>query len=304
MPLHLPLSVSKLGFKTLFFREYNRADEMDLVNPICEVEPSDTQTEKYYYPDEAPAMQEVVDQFLELGFGELQYSITNKKFGAVVTVKQDDLDDDQVGGLRQTVRSMAFAARRHPNQLVIDALINGEATLGYDGVAFFSGSHPARGKGAAGDNIMAGAGSTTANLQTDINKAITEMAKFESNNGQLFHTSLNQFVIMAPMNLRQPILEALRAEEIGNTTNVLFRDKQITPYFDARFDADDANDWYLLHVGGGNKPLIYQSRRPTRVEEQRTGDRAFFHEEYAMKVSARRAVGYANWRNAIKVTNT
>lgn len=292
------------GIKRKFHNEHAKADTRDLPGRLCERESSDGRSEVYQYIDEAPAMREVIDQFEVLGYGDLSYEITNRKFGVVLRVTRDDLADDRTKGLHKTIRHMAIAAKRHPNELVMDAVKGGDVNLCYDGAAFFSNAHPIRGEmTAVGDNLLAGTGTTTAALQLDIQSAIQAMAKFQAANGKAYHTTLSRFLIAAPLELKQSILEATKSIEINNTTNVVFSEDNFSYLFDPALSLDDANDWYLFHIGGANMPFVYQSREETSFESNFDGDSAFRLEVLEWKARARRAVGYANWRNATKTVN-
>ena len=82
------------------------------------------------------------------------YSIKNRKFESTVSVKADDIEDDQYGVYAPLFQEMGRAAGTHPDELVFETLKTGLTEKGYDKVPFF-GNHKV-GK-ATVSNLQAGA---------------------------------------------------------------------------------------------------------------------------------------------------
>lgn len=299
------------GLRTAFFKSMSGSPEQSYIGQIAGSEPSDGHSEKYIRLDSAPAMQEVLDQFSELGVGSLEYEVTNRKFGVILSILRDHIEDDRVGIYGAVVRQLGLFAARHPNQLVVDAYIDGDTATGYDGVALFSASHTARGKATAAlqDNIESQTGTTTANIRADIHDAIERMAKFEHENGLKFHGRLNRFAVFAPValreNMRQAVLSDTQSDGMGNVgLGNMVGDMTYQLYFDARLDADSASDFYVINLDAGDYPVFIQERSGTTYEAQTAGassDTVFEKEKYRHKIRARRNNGYKHWQYAVKV---
>lgn len=282
-----------------------------LVSKVCTVAPSTSRSETYAWLGQAPQMIEYGSSttasqpnLTVKALSETSYTITNKNFGAAITVDRSDWMDDQARGLQLRAQQLAAVAVGHQDKLVVDMLTGGTSNLCYDGTAFFGNSHPARkDEGSTQDNLLAGTGVTTSAVADDFNSAISAMMGFLAENGEPFHASgIRNLAVVAPPALRKPMLEALNASIISNTTNVQTAGFNIDLIFESRLAATDANDWYLLATDG-LRPLIFQDREGLRVEDTIGGDTAVLSDQYTFAVKARYNVGYGLWANACKVVN-
>jgi len=301
------------GVRAEFIRALNAMDGKDLVSRLCTVAPSSARDETYGWLGQPPQMEEAGSSQANgsatvpvSALSETSYTITNKKFWASIAVDRDDWADDQARGLPLRVQQLAAVAMGHRNKLCVDMLTGGTSNTCYDGVAFFSDSHPARkNEGGTQDNLLAGTGTSTSQIAADFNTAISTMLGFIAENGEPFHASgASKFAVVAPPALMKPMKEALGASIISNTSNVQFDGLSVDVIFEPRLASTDSNDWYLLHTGGGLKPLIFQDREPLTLEDTRDGDAAVLSEQYIFKVRARYNVGYGFWQDACKIVNS
>lgn len=303
--LYTPSALEK-GIRGLFVGALTGMQRSSYVPMIATVVDSNAADEKYAWLGESPQMVDLTKKEIEFSaLSDTNYTITNNVFAAGLAVKRTDLDDDQIGALRNRVSRLAEVAVAHKNKLLMTLLTAGDSNLGYDGNAFFSSTHPARGSSGTGDNTIAGTGTTTAQVATDLNTAIAQMMNFLAENGEPFHEDVSQLVVVAPPALRKPVMEAISASVISQTSNVQFNGLNITPLFAPRLTADDANNWYLLNVGRSLRPLLIQDRDPLEFSALETGsETAFVREQYLYKVRWRGNSGYGFWQDAVEVTNT
>lgn len=295
--------------KTLLLKTLTGLEKKSLIEKLATYVTSDGASESYPWIGEAPMIREQTDDTVQNApMSDALYTITNKTFTGSVVVRRQDLEDDQTGGLKIRIAQLAQSAMQHKNSLLTAALVNGTSStlgLGYDANAFFSDTHPNRGASGAQDNLLAGAGITTANIQTDINQAFAAMVNLLAENGEPYHEDPTDFVIVAPPALMKPIKEALNISEYPDRTQAQLGGMNITPLFLPRLTATDVTDWYFLHVGGAVKPLIFQDRVPITFESLEDGtDVAVRREQYVYKVRGRYNVGYGPWQNAMKVVNS
>jgi phage major head subunit gpT-like protein len=293
------------ALRTLFLQSMHGFEGMDLVAKIATLIKSDGASETYPWIGDVPMMTEQVDDTVKFTpMSDASYTITNKTWTAGIAVRRQDLEDDQVGAIRMKINQLALAAVQHKNKLLTYALTNGTTGTGYDANAFFSDTHPARGSSGVQDNLAGGSGTTTAQVQADINSVLATMMNFLAENGEPFQEGPSKFIIAAPPALRKPILEALNISEYPDRTQAQLGGMSIEPLFLPRLTATDANDWYFLHVGGSEKPLIFQDREPVTFESTEEGSGgSIMREQYYYKVRARYNVGYGPWQHAIKVVN-
>ncbi len=309
--LYLPTSLEK-SLKALLLSTMAGLPP-NMVGTIASVVDSAANNEKYAWIGQPPQMEELADEVKFTPLSDTGYTITNKTFVGGISVPRTLLEDDQVGGVMMRIKQLAEVAKFHPDKILMDAVINGaDSTLGlcYDAGAFFSATHSSRGVGSGSgsqSNLLTGAGTSTANIQTDLQAAIAAMLNFKAENGEPFHLGgVRELLLLAPPALIKPIQEVLYAQLISNTSNVQVPSGvNIKVRYEPRLTSDSTADWYLLNIGGSMKPLIFQDRISLQFEalEQGDSESAFNREEYRYKVRARYNVGYAFWQSAIKINN-
>ncbi len=295
-------TILEKGLRGEFLR-VAEANQPKLVDMLADRVSSNADNEKYIWLGQAPQMVELEDEIEFDPFTETSYTITNVEYAAGLTVKRRQVINDQLGGVMMRVRSMAQVAANHPDALLTTALINGTTNLGYDGVAFFADAHPARkNEGGTQDNLLAGSGSTTANIQADINTALAYFTNTKAENGEpFFPGGVTQVVFVIPASLRKAFSEALKATKVGDTDNTQIDGLDLRAHVSGRLS--DTDDWYALATGGGLRPLIFQEREPLRFEALETGERAFRRSQFQYKAQAYHAAGYGSWQAACKFVN-
>ena len=301
------------GVRAAFWHFYNSAPT-SYVDRLATRVSSNGTDEKYAWIGHPPQMGAVTDEIEFTPLSDASYTLENLLYGAGIEIRRSVLADDRTGDLLGQIRRLANVARMHPNKLLIDALINGTSTTVdglsntcYDGVAFFSASHPARGRqSSTQSNLHSGAGVTVANLKTDIGAVIAKLAGFLAENNEPINETMTKLEIVCHPTLMANFNEAIYASIISNTSNVGNRDFQISILPTARLS--DTDDWFMLNVtDAGDRPLIFQEREPLEflaLDTPTSGDDAFDREVYKWKTRYRAAAGYAHWAKAVKVTNS
>jgi len=141
---------------------------------IATTVPSTTGSEEYGWLGKLPSLREWVGDRVINGIASSGYTIKNKPFELTIAVPRPAIEDDQYGVYTPLFTEMGRSAAAHPDETVFGALAaNGN---GYDGQAFFSGTHPvlnANGKAANQSNDLGGAG--TAWYVLDNSRALKPM---------------------------------------------------------------------------------------------------------------------------------
>lgn len=284
--------------------EAAQISERPLAPVIAKIVPSDGNKESYPWIGEAHAMRLLKDELETVGLSDALYEITNEKYAIGLEVDQDQLDDDQLGAIMERVTMMGTVALNFPNKLLISALVNGTSLGGYDGVSFFNDAHPIRNlESATQDNLLAGSGATAANILTDLSAGVAALTKWKGENNEPLSDARSDFVAMCPADLLGAMNVAIHAQLVSNTSNVQNHGLRITPVVSARLT--DVNDWYLLDVTSGRRPLIYQERRRVRPEFLGPGSDYWVTKEKALfKFSWRGNVGYGHHGTALKFVNS
>ncbi len=206
--------------------------------------------EKLGWLGSMPAVRQWIGELQAKEFEDYEYTIRNLDWEASTFVKQNDLDDDQTGTIQ---------------------MIPGTTGLAYDGVAFFSDVSGVR----TFDNLLGGTGTTLAQIEADLNAALTAMAKFTDDNGKVLNIRGN--LIICPIELENRFNRLINSQ----TDPLAAAQGTFNPYAgkftvigDARLSATDVNDWYLLAAGQTVKPLIYSERQTARSHfEKKNGSK-------------------------------
>jgi len=88
------------------------------------------------------------------------YTIRNKAFENTVSVKREDIEDDQYGVYTPLMTQLGQDAKEHPDLLIFDLVKRGYDTRCYDGQYFFDTDHPVGKPGAqhSVSNFQGGSG--------------------------------------------------------------------------------------------------------------------------------------------------
>lgn len=309
LPTYNPTQLEK-GLRATFLTEFARVSQNRLIGLIGTTVSSEADSEKYGWLGEAPQMEEIDDRIKYHQLSDAGYTITNKEYAAGLAVRRRDIMNDQTGGIGLRTRQLASVAARHADKLAIAALVNGTTNTGYDAVAMFSDSHTARGDSGTIDNLLAGAGTSTANVATDINKCFEYFGNVLAENGETYHgdMEIEEVAFVFPWGMRKAFMEATGAAVISQTTNVQLDGIRVRLIPSGRLYAEssDANDWYALVTSGPVRPLIYQVREGVKWSalEENASDDAFDQNIYKYKAQAFHEVGYGPFQTACKMVNT
>lgn len=258
--------------------------------------PSTGAYEKYGWLGAMPGVSQWVGERNSKEFESYDYTIKNLDWETSTPIFENDFDDDQTGSYEMISAMLARRIEVHPEKLIVDLLINGDSALAYDGVAFFSDVSAPR----TIDNLLAGTGTTLAQKEADLNSALTAMAKFSDDQGEILN--IKGDLIICPVALQRDFQRLVSSDTDPTATAVgTFNPyKGITVIGDARLDADDVNDWYLLATSEIVKPFIYQNRQNGRASMEKTNHT----KNWVFGADYRSNAGYALPHLAVKTTNT
>lgn len=260
--------------------------------------PSGAAAEDYPWLGAMPVVQEWLGEVTADTIKDYDYVIKNRDYVASVLISQNHIEDDQTGVLTTLSAQLAQRVLRHPENLMIQAIIDGDSNTAYDKVAFFSNASGVR----TIDNLLTGTGTTLAQLEADLNAALVAMAKFQDDKGEPL--GIRGDTIVAPVALANDFRRLVNSQADPTATGGVntFNPYQgrFTVIEDPRLDADDVNDWYLFASNEPVKPLIYQLRQSGRSEmEKKPGTK-----QWIFSADYRGAVGYGIPHLAVKTVNS
>jgi len=282
------------GVSGAFLAGYGEEAQANLQPLISSYMPSNSDEETFGWMGEAPQMLSMVDELEIKQVDSTTYTITNDEFAVGMAVKRKDIEDEKWGAIATRSSQLGRVAARHPNKLLIAALVAGDTDACYDGDAFFS-THSTRGEQTATQsNLLTQTGTSTANVKTDLGLALKAMRSFKAENNEPYNEAIRNVAIVAHPNLEGAMMEAIYGQLLGGgDSNVALRNYQIVPYFSSRLSDED--EWYMLDVtSSGLRPLIFQDRRPLTFTAQTdpSSDSVFYKHAYNFKVDWRGKVGY------------
>lgn len=130
-------------------------------NRVAMEVPSSTRSNEYGWLGQFPRMREWIGERAVQSLSVTGYQIANRTFESTIEVKQEDIEDDNIGIYAPMFTEFGRSVGVFPDELTYGLLSNGFTGLGYDGRPFFDASHPvldAGGNTIAVSNTGGGAG--------------------------------------------------------------------------------------------------------------------------------------------------
>lgn len=263
--------------------------------------PSTGAYEKLGWIGAMPAVKQWVGELKAKEFDSYDYTVKNLDWATGVPINENDINDDQTGALSMLAQMLAQRIMKHPEQLMINLLIDGDTKTAYDGVAFFSDVSAPR----TIDNNLAGSGYTTAatrlaNIEKDLNSALVAMAKFTDDQGEYLNIRGN--LIACPVAMERDFKRLIESlydpTSSGSGTYNPYSDLQVFSH--PKFDADGATDWYLLATNEIIKPLVFSNRQAGENRFEKTNH----SKDWVFSADYRGNGGYGLPHLAIKVSNS
>lgn len=263
-----------------------------------------TKITEHAWLGDVPGMREWKD---ERPIGKLtadNYRITTKRWANGLEVDEDDIEDDNLGLYQPKIGMLADKARLHKKNLLVDFLLNGFATTkygpGYDGVAFFSSSHPDPSGGGNMENTMtAELGDTNAFYDAlEMFSLIRDMAGEPAD-------YMPTHLIHGPSNLAT--VDALLADTLANGADNP-NASRVIPIQSNKLVGDFEKYWFLVDLSKAVKPLIWQVRRPVQFRQVghvgagETSYQQFLTGQLYFGCDGRYNAGYGLWQLAVGST--
>lgn len=305
-----PTGLQDLVFNALDLRYRAGYEQVkSFMEPVAMQVPSSSDTNVYGWMDKVPILREWLGSRVVDDMVANEYRLQNKLFEKTLGIKRTVLQDQQAQLYGPWAEELGQQARRWPDYELTTALENGtSAALAttFDGVAYFSASHPIDPKGqVAGTQSNNFTGGGTVLSATSYSTALAAGRNFKGRDnkplGTFMNTQANYLIV--PPALEKTAREILNGEFISVTggstqTNVWMNSAQliVNPLLTS------ATAWYLVDASRAVKPLLWQLRdAPEFVQKTAPDDdHVFKNDEYLMGVRARGAAGYGLWFLAIR----
>lgn len=283
------LAALRTNFSNIFQSAFDSAPTFsgELATTIA----SSTGVNTYGFLDRIPKMRQWVGERQIQNLKEYGAQIVNQPYELTIAVDRDDIEDDNLGVYAPLMSELGRQARKWPDQLLVAAMQGGTSSNGFDGVPFFSGSHPLSGSNQS-NNFTTTALSTT-------NYAATRAAMMALKGADGEPLGVMPDLLVVPPQLEGTARTILNAEMIadangGGTTNVWRNSARLLVVPEL---ANEAATWYLVDSSKGVKPFIFQQRKAPllTMKDSEADDNVFHQRQFIYGAESRGAVGYALW---------
>lgn len=109
---------------------------------ICQRETSRNAVNVYDLLVQLPVMKKFGGQVAKQNLVRAQHRIENAEFEATISVRQADIERDQIGTYKNKFEMLGLAARRRPDRFLAALMVAGFSTVDYTGLNFFAANKP------------------------------------------------------------------------------------------------------------------------------------------------------------------
>ncbi|TAL12860.1 MAG: hypothetical protein EPO02_00275 [Nitrospirae bacterium] len=300
-----------VALKDLLFGAYNTA--ASTYEQIVSFEDSDKPKEGYPSMGSLGLPEQVLegDPYKEKKIGKPDFvEITNFKFGQIIAITQELIDDDQTKQIKKFPLDLGTAHKKQEDKSVY-SLLTGNATC-YDGNNLFSLNHPGQTGGGAiavNDNIYTGVTMTAGALATVI-AMIAQWCGHTSDD--ILDIAAKAIVCPKTLQMAAGILSkadilgwAYAANNLGPASAFgqaqnAFKDLNLSVVSSPRLDRVSTGDWY---VQTDFPSLVFQWRERLQLlaENENSGVK-FERDVLRWKSRSRWGLKFINWRGWMLVS--
>lgn len=297
-----------------FYHALEQNATQSWIEPLSMLFSSDQESETYKWLGQAPVMREWVGGRLAKGFRDNGITIANKKFEATLEIPVDWMRRDKTGQIMVRVNELARRANAHWAALLSTLIINGEASVCYDGQYFFDTDHSEGDSGSQSNDISVDISTTTAptasEMETAILTAIQTMYGFVDDQGQPLNEDASAFTIMIPTWFLRAAGGALNATVISQTSNMIQAVGSLGGFnvniaVNPRLNSSWTTKFAVFRADGDVSAFIRQEEEAISMSAIAEGSELEFTEDvHRYGIKAMRNVGYGYWQKACLVTFT
>ena len=276
------------------------------VPKLFEVVSSDGDSETHENLDDVPQVSLWQETRRTKALTGRSHEVEHEIFDGALLFSRDDKRRNRSGSMMRRVDQLINRVVGFPDKKAVELMTDGVNTTKtcYDTGAFFSDTHAAMGSAASQDNLLAGAGTSVANIQTDIQKVLTFFGTVTDQGGEPFHGSgMLNLIVVCPKAIEVNMRSALQAAVVSNNSNVLLGVAEVIP--DGRLDGTDANDWYAFVDDPTARPFVLQVEKEWEDDYLGEGTQLWTDKrQEQFGVSGSYGYGYLYWQSACKMVNT
>ncbi len=313
------MGAKSLGSRAIIGEFYMRL-EQDLgatwVPQVSMLFQSDQESETYAWLGMAPAMREWIGGRQAKGFRENGLTIANKKYESTLEVPVDWLRRDKTGQIKVRIAEQTERANAHWAKLLNQLILDGEASVCYDGQYFFDTDHSEGDSGTQDNDIAVDITTTTAptggEMETAILKAIQQIIGFKDDQGEPMNETAKSFLVMVPVPFMSAAAQALGSSIIvdastsrSNTVLTLSSMAGFTVGLAVAPRLTWTTKFAVFRADGQLSAFIRQEEEDITVAALAEGsEQEFLNDRHLYGIKAIRNVGYGYWQKSCLVTFT
>jgi phage major head subunit gpT-like protein len=281
------------NLKTTYHKAFDKAPST--WEKIAMLVPSGSSQNDYSWLSNFPRMRKWVGDKVVKALEAFKYTVANDDWEATVSVKRNDIEDDNLGIYAPQAAQAGFSAKQLPDEIVYELVNMAFESTCYDGQYFFDTDHPVGKTSVSNKGTAAFDVSTLAAAKASYGAARTAMRKLKDEEGRPLGMKPNVLLVPPALeddaNLLMTVdkLEDGKPNPYKGTAEVVVGDY---------LTSDTA--WFLLDTTRPVKPFVYQERKkPTFVQQvDPNADDVFMRAIFKFGAEARAAGGYAFWQMA------
>lgn len=276
----------QVGFSGIYRQGWN-ATQPKLVGVSTRV-PSNTRTNTYGWMGRLLKMRKWDGPRVIQNLNTFAYQLENEPYELTVGVGRDDIEDDQLGVYNPLFEELGRNAQKWPDQVLKTALQAGTTNTGFDGVAFFSASHPLDPAGNQSNNFT-----STALSATNFATVRASMMAYTGEDSEPLGVYPDTLIV--PPQLEDTANTIVTAEYgAAGATNVQRNQAKVIVVPEL---ANAGTTWYLADNSNAIKGLVWQLRKAPEFvgKTALTDDNVFFQKQFVWGVDARGVAGYGPW---------
>lgn len=272
--------------------------------------PSDGEGENYAWLNSMPRMKKFLGDRI---FEELRastYTLINQHWESSVGLDRIKVQDDQYGFFSNVAAALAEEAKRQPDDLLVQLIVNAETEICYDGQPFFDTDH-AEGKSGTQSNLLEFEVVNRDDIQfrefrRAFHRALKQMFLYKNDRGEQIvkpriSTEGMGLKLLVPISLWEVADEAMTITlREGGASAHLLQKAEVIPVAGMGSESEDGDDYVmdLVYTGNQMKPYVYQDRMPLRFMSKGAED--IEEKLIKMMTESRNNVGFGLWQMAVR----
>jgi phage major head subunit gpT-like protein len=295
----------------MYYQQLELSQALGWLDAISNYFTSDMPEETYAMLGMPPVLREWIGGRQSKGLNDEAFKIINRHFEATLAVLIKDLRRDKTGQIRARINEFVERSQSHFARLLSLLVINGAASVCYDGKYFFDTAHSEGDSGSQSNSITVDIsalpatvhGTTSApspeELQQAILTSITQMMTFVDDQGEPINENASEFLVMLPVGLSMAAQSALTMARTAAASTFAVENLKIRAAINPRLTSW-TDKFVTFRADGSIKPLIRQEEtKPQLKVKDENSEYAFDNDAVQFGIDTWRNAGYGRWQGAV-----